>query len=231
VWRSFTQWKEARKLARSPVAGPVVIPACAEIKLKWHDGQKTFMNVLHGAHVSGASIPASDPETVFAAIKAAASTTTWLTHIAPAVTLIGVSIKNLAVANEPEMPSTGAAVAGTGVGQPLALSSALVVTLKTAKSGQAYRGRVYLGGMVAAALADAFNFTTQVGGDAVAFVTGVNGALTTAGYPLVVAQRALASGTHTDGSPWAARPAGTQPVTSVSIVNPRADTQRRRLGR
>jgi hypothetical protein len=199
--------------------------------MHWSESGHLFSNVLHGAHSSGGPIDPAVPETIFAAIKAATSTTTWLTHLSPTVNFTGVSLKNLSVANEPEVPSVGGAALGTGVGQPLGINSALVVTLKTARSGPAFRGRTYLGGLVASTLTDPFNFSPTVGADAVAFMTGVSGVLTSNGFPLVVAQRALQAGTHADGSPWAARPASTQPVTTISIVNPRVDSQRRRSGR
>jgi len=66
---------------------------------------------------------------------------------------------------------------------------------------------------------------------AVAFVDGIRSVMDTNTVPMGIAQRALNSGTHHDGSPWEARAASVIDVIASTIANPRVDSQRRRTGR
>jgi hypothetical protein len=218
-------------MARLPVAGPVVIPNCIEVLLSWTSSNRTFHNALHGNLTAVGPINPGMAETLFSAIKANAATTTWLGHLGTGVRFAGCAVKDLRAPNNPMYFSTGTVVPGTAVGVELPLSSSLVVTLRTAQSGQGFRGRVYLAGMTDAALASPLAFLDTVGTDAVAFIEGVDSAMGTQNIPMVVAQRALQAGTHHDGSPWAARDAGVLDVIAKDIANPRIDSQRKRLGR
>jgi hypothetical protein len=218
-------------MGRLPVAGPIQIPNCIEVRLIWNTTEGKFSNVLHGNLTAAGPINPGLAQTLADAIRAAASTTAWLTHLVTDTSFYQVGIKDLRAPNNPEYLSTATASLGTGVGDPLAYGSALVVTLRTGQSGQGFRGRVYLGGLVAASLLNPKRFTDAVGAAGKNFVDGVNSIMATNQIPLVVAQRALQAGTHLDGSPWEARPAGVLPVTSTDIANPRVDSQRRRLGR
>lgn len=218
-------------MARTPVAGPIVIPNCMEVKLHWLCDGEAFSNVLHGVYTAQRPINPALPETIFAAIKAATTTVTWMTHLDPACSLTGVSLKDLHTANQPETESTGLAMPGTGTGTPISLGSSLVITLRTAQTGQGFRGRVYLSGLTDAAIQNSRHFTATVGSDGRAFVDGLRTVMDGNTVPMCVAQRALNAGTHHDGTPWAARPAGTPDVTSVVLRDTRIDSQRRRLGR
>jgi hypothetical protein len=218
-------------MARLPVVGPKTIPNCIEVVLSWTSTNRTFHNVLHGNLTAVGPINPGMAETLFSAFKANAATTTWLTHVDANARFAGVAVKDLRAPNNPSYFSTGLVAPGTAAGVPLPLSTSLVATLRTAQSGQGFRGRVYLAGLTDAALASAVVFGDQVGTDAVAFLNGINSVMGTNNIPLVVAQSALQAGTHHDGSPWEARPAGVLPVTAIDIANPRIDSQRKRLGR
>lgn len=218
-------------MARPPVAGAVVIPDCLECKLHWLIGGVRCSNVLHGTNSFPAPLDPTLPEQLFSAIKAATSTTAWLALLSPTVSFTGVSVKDLRTANQSELLSTGGAALGTGTGDPLSAGTALVVTHRTQQSGQGYRGRSYLAGMVASTLTDPNSFSAAANSAALAFLEGVRQVMASNTMPMVVAQRALAAGTHHDGSPWSARPADVVPVIALDIANPRVDTQRRRLGR
>lgn len=218
-------------VGRLPVAGPVQIPNCIEVRLMWAEGSRRMANVLHGNLTAAGPLAPTLPETLFQAIKSASSTTAWLAHIAPAVELAGVGVKDLRQMYQVEYVSTGLPAPGTAADAALPLQSALVVTLRTAQSGQGFRGRAYMPGLTIGSLADPRTFNDTVSSAAKAFIDGVNSVMSTNGFPMVVAQRALQAGTHHDGSPWPARSAQVVPVVSTDIANKRVDTQRRRLGR
>jgi len=218
-------------MARPPVAGSVVIPNCMEVKLNWSTAGHLWNNVVHGVYSAQRPINPALPEQLFSAIKAAAGTTAWMTHLNSDTSLLGVSMKDLHTPNQAEFGSTGLPMIGTGTGVTLPLSLALVVTLRTAQAGQGYRGRVYLCGLTDADLLTSTRWSDAAGTAGVGFVDALRSAMDGNTVPMCVAQRALAEGTHHDGTPWEARPAGTPDVVSCDIANPRIDSQRRRLGR
>lgn len=218
-------------MARVPVAGPVVIPAAIQLKMEWVNGSRAFSNILHGTYAGTRPVPPTLAETVFSAIKAASSTTAWMTHLPAEVEFTGVSLKDLNTQHQVDNPSNSGAALGTAAGLASPLNTALVVTLTTAQSGSGFRGRVYLAGMVNEDQQSSTLWSAAVGAAAVAFVQGIQGVMLANGMPMAIGQHALNAGTHHDGSPWEARPAAIVPVTGVSIRNPRIDTQRRRLGR
>jgi len=201
------------------------------MELHWTIAGQRCSNVLHGTNSFPAPIDPGIAEDLFSSIKAATSTTAWLALLSPTVSLDAVSIKDLRTANQAELLSTSGAALGTGTGDPLASSTALVVTHRTQQSGQGFRGRSYLAGMVASTLSDPNTFSPSANAAALAFLEGVRQVMSSNSMPMVVAQRALGAGTHHDGSPWSARPADVVPVIALDIANTRVDTQRRRLGR
>jgi len=228
---TFLKAVDWSNMARPPVSGPVVIPNCLEMKLHWTLGGARCSNVLHGMNSFPAPLDPTLAEQLFAAMKANTSTTAFLGICTPGLAFTGVSVKDLRTANQADLPSTGGAALGTSADPPLASNAALVVTLRTAQSGQGFRGRIYLLGLVASTLDDANTFSDATNGIATAFVEGIRQVMSTNTMPMGVAQRALGAGTHHDGSPWAARPADIIPVVSVDVANTRVDSQRRRLGR
>lgn len=220
--------------ARPPQKGPIVIPNAGSVKLMW-----TQNSVMLSVHL-GCQLTAAGPlnptvaETIFSAIKAAAATTTWLTHCHPSLSFVGVHVKDLRAANNPTLASTSAGVPGTGTGTPLSQATALAVTLRTAQSGRGFVGRVYLMGMVSSVLNTAQQFD-QVAAipAAIAFVQAAQGAITTnLGGPVLLQRQLLASTVAGAPPPYnQPRNANTVPITAVNVANPDVDTQRRRVGR
>jgi hypothetical protein len=192
---------------------------------------RNVSNVLHGNLTVAGPINPASAETIFSAIKGNSATTALLAMLGPTAEFSGVAVKDMRTPNMGEYRSSSLPAPGTGTGTMIPLNGALVVTLRTAQSGQGFRGRVYIAGWESTALSGPLDFTGAAGAAAKAFVDGVNTVMTAQGIPMVVAQRSLAAGTHHDGTPWAARPSGVLPVISTDIANPRIDSQRRRLGR
>jgi hypothetical protein len=221
--------------ARPPVAGPVVIPNCAEVKVDWVMGGMTLTNVLHGALTAAGPLNPAMAESIFTALKAAAATTTWLGHLHPSISLVGVRVKDLRQANQPTLASSSAGTVGTGTGTELPQDSALAVTLRTAFSGKGYTGRIYLPGLDSAQLADSRHWISTVAFDnaAIGFANAINTAMTGQGIPWVLGRRALAANTTAGAPPAYAvpRPADTIPIVAAALTDHRIDSQRKRLGR
>lgn len=216
-------------MARTPVKGPVVIPNCAEVLVNYTQNGQRMSNVFHGALTAAGPINPNMGETIFSAIKAAAATTTWLTHVDPACSIVGVTVKDLRAPNNTAVESSSGGVPGTGTGSPLSQGSALCITGLTNQSGRGFRGRTYLPGLESASMTSA-RLVTQATADAgVAYVGAINNAMTASGLPMVIAQRALNADPAPGGLP--ARNATTVPVTGFVARDLRIDSQRRRLGR
>jgi hypothetical protein len=222
-----------QKFPRPPVKGPVVIPNCAEVKIKWTQGGLTLTNVLHGSLTAAGPLNPAIAESIFSAVKANAATTTWLGHVHPSCSLSGVEVKDLRAANNPGLVSTGLAAPGTSAGGEQSQAVAFVITLKTAFSGKGYFGRAYLPGVASDNLADSRHFVNTLGTPAVAFMNGINAAMTAQGIPWVLGRRALQANTDPAAPPHQqqSRPADTIPIQAAEANDYRIDSQRKRLGR
>jgi len=218
-------------MARVPVPGPVVIPACIECKVHWSAGGHAWTNVLHGNTVGGGSIDSVLADALFTGFVTQFTSSGWSAACDAGTSLVRVTVKDLRSAYLAEFPSSGAPVNGTGAAGPLPLSVAVCITLKTAQSGRQYRGRVYFAGLDQAATTDATTFSPATSTAARAFAAGLDTVMTGNGMPMCVAQRALQAGTDINGNPLPARAAGTVDVVDYVATDNRFDSQRRRLGR
>jgi len=221
--------------ARPPRGGAVVIPNCAEVKILWTQGGMTLNNVFHAALVPAGPLNPSVAETVFAALKAAAATTAWLSHIHPSCSLAGIHVKDLRAANNPTLTSTGVAIPGTGTGTPLPQDNALVVTLVTAFSGKGFVGRAYLPGLDSAQLADSRHYISTGAFDTavINFANAINSAMTPSIGAWVLGRKYLLANSDPAAPPPynSPRPADTIPITAAKITDHRVDSQRKRIGR
>jgi hypothetical protein len=219
-------------VARTPVKGPLIIPNCAEVKIVWQQNGVTLHNVFHSNLVPTGPINPTVAESIFSGIKAQTATTAWLAHVDPDCSLSGVEVKDLRAGNNAGILSSGPATTGTGTGRPLSQGTAMVITLKTAKSGPGFVGRAYLPGLDDSVLASARNFDETMLALGVAFVTGIQTVVTPLVGQLVVAQRALnADPTSQNPAMQQPRAADVVPVTQIAFADTRVDSQRRRSGR
>jgi len=217
---------------RLPQKGPIVIPNCGMVKVTSSIAGMNTSNVYHGALTAAGPLNPNIAETIFSAIKAAAATTAWMALVSSEYELTGVEVKDLRAANNPIIPSSGLALVGSGTGTPISAGSALVVTLATQFSGRGFFGRSFLVGLTSALLTDARHATQATANAAVAYVQGINTAMTASGLPMVVAQRLLLASTNPSAPPPynSNRPAGTLNVQQIRVTDLRLDSQRRRLG-
>lgn len=210
---------------------PIIIPNCVQVVLVWSTAGGTFHNVVHGLTTTQGPLNPALATNIFAALKANASMTAWMsTHVHTSVSFSGVTVKDLRAGNNPTLASSGTALTGAAAGTVVPYSNALVVTLRTQFSGRAWRGRVYLAGLVATDMQDARNWTGAAGTAAVALVNGIDAVLTTQQIPLALAQKLLIEGTDKRGNPLPRREAHCEDIISADIASPRIDSQRNRLG-
>jgi hypothetical protein len=221
------------KYPRPPQKGPLVIPNCAEVKLKFQQGGMAISNVLHGHLTAAGPLNPGIAESIFSAIKADPATATWFGHLAADVSFRGVDVKDLRAANNPTIESTGLPMSATGTGTPLPQSIAFVITLRTAFSGKGYFGRAYLIGLTQTDQQDSRHFVDTLGVPAIAWLNAVNSAMTAQGLPWVVAQRTLLANTDPAAPPamQEMRPANVVPINQAVVTDYRMDSQRRRMGR
>lgn len=212
------------------IGGPVVIPQAAQITLNWSltDG-KTAHNVLYGSYTGGFAGTVAQADGIFTGLSTGASWTAMALHLAPGTSFTGVSIRNVNVANQALISSTGAAKPGTSTGTALPSEVAIVVTLRTALTGRANRGRIYIPGWATTALgandviAAAAVTALQNWANTIGSVFNTNGYTLSLGHP---ARGAYVS--PKTGVSYPARPAGTVPISGLPVRNNTWDSQRRR---
>lgn len=124
----------------------LVIPNAVLIRLVWSGSLGgTPVNVI-GARKTGATIVNQAlADQVSTVIKANFTSSGYAGFVQTTQQLVSVGVRDLSQANNPEYIGAGAAVAGTqAAGKSLPPQVAMCITLRTAKAGKSYRGRVYL---------------------------------------------------------------------------------------
>lgn len=217
-----------------------VINNCVQVRLLLVVANQGAVNVLNALTTGNVTVDQTLANTVGAAIK-----TAWTNNLAALMpassSLVRVGVRDLRVANSAEFLDGGAAVVGTAVGDALPAQDALVMTLRTAKSGKSFRGRTYIGGFGEGQNGPNGTAAQTAADGAVAFMTGVQNALVAAAMKLGVASRPAERKTivettfHNDGtstvrtiSQTTAKSGGIEAVTLVQARDLRWDTQRRR---
>ena len=220
----------------------LVVPEGGYVRLGWTYNSGT----INGYNVIGCRIPAGTTITqaladaISTAIKNAVTSSGLAPTLSSATALAAVGVRDLRTANMPEFVGAGAAVSGTGAGDALPRSVALVVTLRTASAGPRNRGRVYLGGFDEGANGPGGNPSAALITAAPAFINAVGSAMTAQGLTLAVLSRPanqitftkdelLPSGQHNITTKvQQARAGKATAVTAVVLRNSIWDSQRRR---
>lgn len=218
---------------------PLVVPQATQVRLLGTNLGSAQINVLHAVNPGGVVINQALADTLATAIRSA-----WTTNIAPHVTtschLATIGLRDLRFPHMAEYLGTGAAADGILTTDALPGATAICVSLKTAKAGASFRGRVYLGGWSEAENTAGGAIVAAANTAAVAFVTAVQASLSTSGLQLAVLSRPAFSVTTTvetrnsDGSTsvethtTAARAGEINAVTSIVARNAIWDSQNRR---
>jgi hypothetical protein len=214
------------------IAGPLVIPGVAELKLRWQvNGVRFATNVLHVSNPDGIAINSSLCDAILAGILADARWTAFTTVLSLDMNLLGIAMKNLNVPLASEFQDTIGGGAGTGVVKMLPSGVALVVTLKSATGGRTGRGRVYLSGYDTIALGGAGEATNDAVTFSRDFVQAISDAVFAEGFALTIANRAHdAYISPATGIEVPAAPASHHDVVSITVSDNIYDSQRRRKG-
>lgn len=213
-----------------------------QLKLYYNITTQLAINVLGMTPTGTVTVNQALAETIGAMVKSA-----WSAQMAPhcstANSLVRVGIRDLRIANLPEFRDTGAAVPGTGgIAEALPAYTALVVTLRTAKAGKSFRGRVYLPGWTENENTASGTSSTAAGTAGVAFINAIGSGLQSSALKLAVLSYPSEditidqTTTHADGtktvrrlSHETAKVGGAEPVTIVENRNASWEVQRRRV--
>lgn len=218
----------------------LVVPGAVQVRLLWSIQQSgSMINVIGGQKLAG-TVNQATADQLGAAIKSAFTSGLFSTHISGQVFLGAVGLRDISSANLAEFLDSGTAVGGTATDDELPSGNALVITLRTAKAGQSFRGRIYLGGFSEASNGATATVDPAVVTDSVNFVQAISSAMTASGFKLAVVSRPsditqeVTTITHANGSVDTItknvkpRPGGVEPVTLIEARNAIWDSQRRR---
>jgi len=211
------------------IAGPKIVPQCAQITLTWnHVNGKFFHVVLAGRYAGAFAGTVAQCNSILTALTTGASWTALATYIHPTAALTSVQIRNIAIADQPILSSSASGQVGTSTGSPLPGEVAAVITLRTALTGQANRGRAYISGWGTNALGTVDTIAAATVTALQNWANTIPAAITSGGYTWCLALPARSAYTGTGGRLHPARDARTQDITSQTVRDNHWDTQRRR---
>lgn len=225
---AMTMPTSVRRRDGGKIAGPQNVPSVLEIRVRQAiPNGKVATWAVHGAYVT---VPTGLPgmaQSLFAAISAAWATNLG-TYMSPQTSIRGVDLRDMTSFSNPIFESTGAAVPGTGTGNPMPADAAVVLTENIAARGRGAKGRIFLPGWTVAA--DAGNgMINQTVSDALdAFGIALAGAISAQNLTPCLAQVARQAYIGLTGTQHNARGATHVTVESYTCRDLEWDTQRRR---
>ena len=171
----------------------LVVPQAALVRIIWSmSGQSYAVNVI-GTRKTGATvIDQTTANSVGAQIKSA-YTSSGLAGLNTNIELATVGVRDISSASNVEFMDSGAAAASTGVGASLPPQVAYCVTLRTARAGKSYRGRVYLPGFGVSQLELGGTAVAAVRDNSVNFLNALRTGLPSNGLSLAIVSRKLSS--------------------------------------
>lgn len=171
---------------------PLVVPSGALARLVWAKGGVPYaVNVIGLRKLAAGNLTQAQATAFAAAVLAAFTSSGQAAVVGTAVTLHQVALRDISEANLPEFIGVGAAVPGTAAGNLLPPQIAACMTLRTAKAGKNYRGRVYLTGYTVGQVTATGDAVAAVGTAGVAFVNAIDTAAAQASCDLAVVSREL----------------------------------------
>src|SRR4029450_12161621 len=175
------------------IPGAVYIPNCLAIRLFWTlPNAKQAFNVLHAHYDTPPAFNQPQANRLFPTICTAFTGSGIATRLDSETHLTNAGFRDMRQGTDGfgygEWVSNNTGVSGRATAEdPPPPQIAFVVSLKTGRSGQANRGRVYLPGFNAAAGDGTGRALQATADDAVDFVEAVSAALQTSGYDAGVA--------------------------------------------
>lgn len=211
------------------IAGPVVIPQCAQIVLDWSlPNGKLAHNVWTGRYTGAFAGSAAQANAIFGALGTSASFAGLQPLLSTATGFSGVTIRDVNTPNQPLISSTNPGAGGSGAGVPLPSEMAVCVTLRTALAGRANRGRTYLPGFTVADVGAGEIISAALISAVNAWAATWISVLSASGYVLCVGQKARAAYTGSTGAVHPARAASSVPIVTAATRDNHWDSQRRR---
>lgn len=209
--------------------GPVVVPQCAQIVLIWGlaDG-RTGHNVLYGRYSGGFAGTVAQANGLVSALFGSSQFTALRADMHSTVTAAGVSIRDVNTPDQAIIPSNVGGAAGSSSGSALPSEVAVVITERTALTGRANRGRIFIPGWATTALGAGDTVAAPTVAALTAWAQTIPTAFAAQGYTLVIGHKARLAYIGSTGTSHPARPAGSVPVTSLTVRDNHWDSQRRR---
>jgi hypothetical protein len=211
------------------IGGPLIIPTCAQIRLRWNaaDGKVVF-NTLVGRYAGAFSGSQTQANAILTALTTGAQWTALAGFLSSQAALTGVDIRDINTANQPIVPSSSLGANGTSAGVSFPSEVAVCLTLRTAFTGPANRGRLYIPAWAANAQGTGDTIAAAAVTAAGNWGSIIAGVLSAQGYTWCVGHPARAAYTGITGTQHPARVAGSVPITTVSVRDNHWDSQRRR---
>lgn len=211
------------------IGGPKIIDQCAEISIAWViTGGKVVYNVLHGRYTGSFAGSQAQANSIHTGLASGAQWTAMAAFMPTTGGISSVSIRNLDIKDQPLITSNAAAGLGTSASAALPGEVAAVLTLRTAFTGRANRGRIYVPNFATNALGAA----DTIAANAVTAIANwgaiIAGVLNAQGYLFCIGHVARAAYTGASGTQHPARVDGTVPVQTVVVRDNHWDSQRRR---
>jgi hypothetical protein len=207
----------------------LVIPNACQVTLDWTlaDG-KLAHNVLY-ANIPPAFTPtAAIADNLLIALTSGAAWTGFAAVLSASTTLSAITLRDVRSADQPLVTSVGTGHPGTDAAVALPNEVALVVTLRTAKAGRGFRGRMYLPGFGS----DQVTAGNLVAAGCITAVTAWVGLLATEIQTIVgtwsLGLRHRVAYTSGTGTTHDDRPAQLVQITAAPVRDNHWDSQRRR---
>jgi hypothetical protein len=160
------------------------------VRLIWSTGGvPSMVNVVGASGLANTAVNQALANSLGSAIKAQLTTSGQHAAVHTSVALANVGVRSIHVPSQVEYLDTNPPAPGSGTGSLLPPQIACCITLRTALAGKEFRGRVYLGGYATVANDTNGQMTVSIGPFGVAFVEGIQDALTANGLTLHVISR------------------------------------------
>jgi hypothetical protein len=216
-------------LDQGSLGGPTVIPNAVQIVLDWTlDDGRLAHNVTYGTVAGGFTPTVAVANTLFSALSTGGLWTAFAAFLSTGTAFSGVTLRDVRSANQPLIASTGAAAPGTSASPALPNEVAVVVTLRTALTGAANRGRMFIPGWATNALASGNVVAAAAVTALQAWASSIGGIYGANSMPMALGHKARAAYTGSTGTVHPARPAGLVTITSLVVRDNHWDSQRRR---
>jgi hypothetical protein len=212
-----------------PAPEHLIIPNTVQVSLLQFSASQEIVCVTHALIPSPSLVTVALADQIFNSLKAL-----WATDMAPLVptagAFTGVRLRDLRQEGMPLVQSTTAAQFGTAAAADfLPRQIAACFTLRTARAGKKYRGRMFWGGFAESANGSDNHMTPAAKTAFDAFAVGFIGAYNVASLQLAVAHRPTIFDPDT-GIPAPPGEGFSTPVTQVVCRDNVWDNQRRRSG-